>query len=302
MSNRGLTESFDETPRRNDKARRQTVNLSLSRSLIFGTPDSEDSQDSVKAEDVKNVSKLDESTKKVEEDGDIIDKEKLLSCLDNYCEKIYQDGRDEEFVDLKGFDIDKCNVSLEDLQEVKQTAEKIVRAEDHTGISNVDLDRAVEAGAMAFANCNIMTRNRHKCLKRRVSDSHILYQPLPYDGRIKKYVENTLSQRENQIVETFVDFKTEVKAKYDVLKRVDELTKLDKLQELPEAKKLRNGRIKSNNVDENLMKTPPNACKLKNPLSYELIMDDFLDQKAEEFIEVNKVAQQRRKTLAKLSQ
>lgn len=80
------------------------------------------------------------------------------------------------------------NVTLSELEEAKHKAEKIAKiAEDHTGISDVHVEKAIEGGVLAFANSNVVTRNRLKDLKRR-SDHQILFEKLPETGSLRKSI------------------------------------------------------------------------------------------------------------------
>ncbi|CAD5220237.1 unnamed protein product [Bursaphelenchus xylophilus] len=293
---RTLSDLTGETPRR-DISRRKTLAAISPRGNFF-----KPAKAVVKKVAKKKEKDAEELKKDLEEPctsskQDPSQWESFLSWLDEYFNQVCDEGREDEFVDLKDFDKEKFNIGLEEVRALKRNAEKLVKAEDHTGISNIDIDKAVEAGALAFVDLHTMTRKRLRNLKRRISDPNLLYSPIPYEGSLKNYIEKCKSERENQIIETYVDFKTELKAKYDVLQRVGELIRRDNIQEMPGTKRLRYKRPDCK-VDENL-KTPENVCRTKNPLSYDLIMDDFLDFKAEEFIEHNRAV--RRRTLARLN-
>lgn len=86
-------------------------------------------------------------------------------------------------------------------------------------------------------------------------------------------------ERESLIVESFVDFKTELKARFDVLKRVDQLHHLDQLHELPEQKNTRSRRnVKADREapDDYVLKTPEGVLqKTKNPLAFSNVSFNF---------------------------
>lgn len=80
-------------------------------------------------------------------------------------------------------------MSLSELEEAKANAVRITKVpEDYSRISEVHKENAIHAGALAFATKHVLTRNQtKKLLKRRVSESEVLFSSLPYNGNMNNY-------------------------------------------------------------------------------------------------------------------
>jgi hypothetical protein len=72
-----------------------------------------------------------------------------------------------------------------------------------------------------------LTRKRKNELQKRfhVEERDILYDGVP-ETSTKKFAKRIRNDRDSRIVETFVDFKTELKTKHEILQRVETIEKL----------------------------------------------------------------------------
>ncbi|KAI6176507.1 hypothetical protein M3Y97_00805700 [Aphelenchoides bicaudatus] len=176
-------------------------------------------------------------------------KHKFIDCLEDYCSTILQTRR-EKFVDLKDFkeQASEFTVTLDELEEAKRNAERIAKVTDHAGIATVHVNDAIEAGVLAFAESQVLTRKMTRQLQNtyNLEPDLLLYEGVP-EKCVSKFANRVRLERDSQIVEAYVDFKTELKTKHGVLERVETIQKLDKMNELPELKRLRN---RENNSDD----------------------------------------------------
>lgn len=108
--------------------------------------------------------------------------------------------------------------------------ERIAKVTDHAGLANVHVNDAIEAGLLAFAECQVLTRKRARLLQStyNLESDALLYNGIP-ESNVSKFSNKIRNERDARIVETYVDFKTELKTKHEVLERVEAIQKLGKL-------------------------------------------------------------------------
>lgn len=113
------------------------------------------------------------------------------------------------------------------MNEAKRNAEKAANVTDQAGFANIHLNNAVEAGIYAYAESQVLTRRRARSLQNNFNlrESEILYEGVP-EKSMSKFAQKIRIDRDSRIIETFVDYKIELKTKHDVLRRVETVEKL----------------------------------------------------------------------------
>ncbi|KAJ1374673.1 hypothetical protein KIN20_037408, partial [Parelaphostrongylus tenuis] len=141
-------------------------------------------------------------------------------------------------VELRGFDDSEVETEKEYVKRREEVRHQLRNpaAFDANGRTELNYDDAAVAGAKLLIDETRATRNMCKKLMEDcgINEDEILYKPLSYDkGTDYQSAKHGGDLRQASVVESFVDFKRQIKLKYEILNCValinsDELSKSDR--------------------------------------------------------------------------